>query len=479
MSVEFKWILGCVAFAAGEAVAATGGFFAPFWPLAVAAAALVVLFGYGYAVRGWPFVFAALAGLALGLFAAARRDAVLDAAVRLASSRPYPATVVVTGEAEVQRGRDGGERMSFPGRTGPVRVRVIWSAPRGAPRPRSGETWLCTGWMAREAPRHANAGRMLWVCGKGTSARRLAGRGRFAALLSRVRRDLSRRVGLGLAHDVESAALNRAILLGVRSRLDPRLRDDFVAAGTVHVFAISGLHVMIVARVMLVLLVLAGFSLRGASVGVVPALWFYTLVIGSPPSAVRAAAMASLNSLAPVCWRRPNGLLAWAFTFLAVYALDPGKLTDVGCGLSFVVMLALVLWSRRAAAEGLDGWRGALGVTAVAWAAGVPIAAHVFGRVTPAGLVTNLVAVPVASCGVVAGVLGVLTSFVSPTAAAHVNNAAALFTRALRGLSHAVATVPGASIEVEPWTFAACSAWYAATAFLLLFPWPLRSREVF
>lgn len=461
MSVEVRSLVVCAAFAVGEVAGALSASVPPLGPAAAVTALLVALFGYGGAVRLWPPVCAVFVGFALAMNAAAERERVLDATVRLASARPATVSVKVTGEGEARTGRDGGTWRSFPGTVGPVKVRVIWAAPASAPGPLAGETWLCTGWMSREAPRHANAGRLFWVRGKGTGARRIRARGVFAAVFWRLRRELSRRVGLGLGHDPETAALNRAILLGERARLDPRVRDDFIAAGTVHIFAISGLHVMIVVRVLLVLFVLPGIPYRVARLVVVPAVWLYTGVIGFPPSAIRAATMASIDAFAPTCWRRPNGILAWAFTFLAVYAADPGRLDDVGCGLSFTVMLAIVLWGRAAARARLDGWRAGLGLTAVTWAAGVPIAAHVFGRITPGGLVANLIVVPVASWSVVSGVLGVLASFLSSSVAAHLNNAAALLTRSLRGISQALASLPGASIEVAPWSLAACAAWYA------------------
>ena len=88
--------------------------------------------------------------------------------------------------------------------------------------------------------------------------------------------------------------------------------------------------------------------MRGRGVVLVPVLWLYVALTGGSPSAVRAAAMASLKFLAPLFWRREDGLVAWSLTFLAVYALDPLMFFDVGCALSFAVMLGLVFWGRFA-----------------------------------------------------------------------------------------------------------------------------------
>ena len=60
------------------------------------------------------------------------------------------------------------------------------------------------------------------------------------------------------------------------------------------------------------------------------------------------------------------------------------------------------------------------------------------------------------------GVVGALAGFVSETAAAHLNNLAALVTRAMTGVSRAVADLGWANFEVEEWGLGACAAWYAS-----------------
>ena len=281
-----------------------------------------------------------------------------------------------------------------------------------------------------------------------------------------VRRELSRRAAIGLGRDRETVALNRAILLGERGGMPRRVRRLFVESGTIHVFAISGLHVMAVAQLLYWLLRMVFVPRRMAGVAAVPILWAYVWVVGMPPSAVRAAMMATFYHAAPVFWRRPDGTKAWAFAFLLVYLGDPTKICDVGCALSFAVMLSILL--------ALDCGRSlggavvqTLWVTFAAWAGGVPIAAHVFGRVTPGGLAANLLLLPSAAVTVVSGALGLLASFVSEGLAAHLNNVSALFTRAMVGVSSAVARLPGANLETGSWPVWLCLVWYAALLAML------------
>ena len=291
-----------------------------------------------------------------------------------------------------------------------------------------------------------------------------------------IKADLSRRVGIGLEYDYETIALNRAILLGERARLPARTKQVFVESGTMHVFAISGLHVMAVAKVLVCLLALCGLPRRGAGAAAIPILWGYVHLIGSPPSAIRAVIMASFYCLAPLFWRRPNLLRAWALAFLSIHLFSPLMIANVGNALSFSVMLALALaveWEHRAGVR-----VPSVVVAIVVWAAGVPIAAHVFGRVTPGGILANLVLITAATWTVFSGVVGVLASFLSETLAAHLNNLSALCTQAMVGVSEFVARLPYASLDVGRWTLLQCAEWYLMVALIVFLVHSVRSRRL-
>ena len=279
-----------------------------------------------------------------------------------------------------------------------------------------------------------------------------------------VKDDLSRRVGIGLDDDRETVSLSRAILLGERRRLPHRTKRLFVESGTMHVFAISGLHVMAIAKVLTVGLGLFLIPVRFAGLLSVPFLWGYVMLIGGAPSAMRAAMMATIMETAPLFWRRANGLRAWELTFLIVHVYDPLLIANVGNALSFAVMLAIVVVGDFA--KSMPRWRQTLLVTLAAWAAGVPISAHVFGRVTPGGMVANLVLIATAKATVVAGALGVGISYLSETVAAHLNNLSALGIKSMVLVAEAVSWLPGTNFETTPWSVLTCAEWYAAVALI-------------
>jgi len=291
-----------------------------------------------------------------------------------------------------------------------------------------------------------------------------------------VKHDLSQRIGLGLAHDRETVALERAILLGERDRLPQRTKQIFVESGTMHVFAISGLHVMAIADVLAHVLSLAFLPRRFVGLTAIPLLWGYVALIGAPPSAVRAAIMATFSFLAPLFWRKPDGIRSWALTFLLVHLLSPQLIVHVGNVLSFAVMLAIVLVGKFT--RSMRRWQQTLLVTLAAWAVGVPIAARMFGQVTPGGMLANLVLLAAAKLTVVTGVLGLGLSYLSKTVAAHLNNLSALGIRLMVLIADIVARLPGSHFETGCWSLLTCAEWYAALVLIAYLVHRIRSRSI-
>jgi ComEC/Rec2-related protein len=442
----------------------------PLWIPAAFLALVVALFGYGCDIRGWRHAAVFLVGLALALRAAeTRRDVIRETSEH---GRPLEASLVVEGVPLGGVGASGWTSFdtSFKG----VDIRVVFRLDPGESPPAVGETWLCRGWLERKDASDYRR-RNLWIKGVRTFADRdeSAGRSRLLSFLDNARRGLSRRLGIGLDGTDYAcfADINRAILLGERSRLPRSVRETFVDAGTLHIFAISGLHVAIVAKMLVVVAMLLFIPFRLVGFFVLPLLWLYVGMVGAAPSAVRAASMATLCMLAPVWLRRPDGIAAWSATFIAFHLVCPECIIGVGSMLSFAVMLGILLfveWAKSFRSRAIES----VGITFAAWAAGVPIAAHVFGRVAPGGVLANLLLVPAAEISVVAGLLGSLFSFVSSTLAAHFNFAAALVTKAMVGVSWAISRLPGANIETRPWTLWDCAAWYLV---LGLSMWLVRS----
>ncbi|WP_423928282.1 DNA internalization-related competence protein ComEC/Rec2 [Candidatus Palauibacter sp.] len=191
-------------------------------------------------------------------------------------------------------------------------------------------------------------------------------------------------------------AIGKALLLADRSTLDPATRDAFVGAGIIHLLAISGLHVGLIGAALAWLI---GLRVQGPR----RLLWAaaltsgYVVLIGAPPSAVRAALMFWGWALA---FRRARpariGDLAALAATLAILA-DPLIVTDPGFQLSFAGFTGVVVGGRVRLPRPLSGRRvkalaRALAVSCGAFLATAPIAAFHFERIVIASIPASVVA---------------------------------------------------------------------------------------
>ncbi len=190
--------------------------------------------------------------------------------------------------------------------------------------------------------------------------------------------------------------IGKALLLADRSTLAPDVRDTFVGAGIVHLLAISGLHVGFVGASIGWLL---GLRIRGPRRLAYAAVLVsgYVLLIGAPPSAVRAALVFSGYAFA-ACRGRPARLsdLAALAGMLALLA-DPLLITDPGFQLSFagfagVVLGGRVRWPALRRPRHVRGLLRGLVVSTGAFLATAPIAAVHFDRLVIASIPASVVA---------------------------------------------------------------------------------------
>jgi len=458
------------------------------WGAALVAWTALVAFGWQLSIPRVLFVFAV--GVVLALRTESSLENVKEHARCRAPDGGAPRwRLVVEGGVYTSEAKNKNFRWAhFMSYVGPQPVKVVFPLSHGGMVPCIGEEWECAGWLTfPKDPNEKYKARALWVGEKG-SARRVKGAGgsSWRRKVHDFSIELSRRMELGLKWCPEVAALNRAMLLGRRAEVSPERKESFVLSGTVHVFAISGLHVMLIAHLLERLLSVMGVSIRLRSVMVMIPVAAYVVLTGSRPSAVRAALMAGFYYSATLFGRRPDSMAAWALAVFTVYGLNPERFFDVGCALSFTVMFGIVVslkwmtdfslptsfmhfmatgpgqWSRRCFGWMFEGYQ----VSFAAWIAGVPVAARVFGRFTWGGLVANIVAVKLAALVVVFGFVGAVLSFASTSAAAACNLIAGLFTYALLTLADLVAKLPDVSFDVHRWTLLECAAWYGA--FILL-----------
>ena len=107
--------------------------------------------------------------------------------------------------------------------------------------------------------------------------------------------------------------------------------------------AISGLHVALIAVILVELLRGLGVSRLVCGLLLIPLLWFYTAATGWQASAIRSAIMMTVIG---VSWslERPSNLLnSLATAAFFILILDPQQLFQPGFQLSFMVVLSMAL----------------------------------------------------------------------------------------------------------------------------------------
>ena len=255
-----------------------------------------------------------------------------------------------------------------------------------------------------------------------------------AEIRRHVRRGVERWVG---RHDVVSAAIVSAVLIGDRTGLPADIRLRLQAAGTYHVIAISGGNIAIFAGLVLAILLVCGVTGRPAAVVTLVLLAAYAEVVTAGASVWRATLMAGLYLGARALDHRSSPWHALALTAAVIVCLRPLDVRDAGFILTFGATAALLEGARRAVAattlvtaptsssppSSLASLTGARSVPPAAshrvvrWLiaslvastaveiALMPVGAWAFSRVTSAGLLLNLAAVPLMGLVQVGGMI--------------------------------------------------------------------------
>ena len=285
----------------------------------------------------------------------------------------------------------------------------------------------------------------------------------------RVRRWAAGRLGAHLPP--ASAALLGGLLLGERAQLAPETEDAFRRAGVLHVLAVSGFNVALVASSVFLVLGAVRIPWRARAAGAAIAIVGFAMVVGAEPSVLRATVMA-LTVLGAILLERESQLLnALALAGLLLLAWRPEDLWDPGFQLSFAATAGIV-WLAPGAARalrdrGLPRWlAAALAVSLTAQVAVTPVMASHFNQLSLVGIAANLAVVPLAGAATVIGLGALAAAAVSAPAADVLFHAAWPALLGLRAVVRAAAAIPGAALAVPAPGLGASACWYAALGLL-------------
>ncbi|HSC33297.1 MAG TPA: DNA internalization-related competence protein ComEC/Rec2 [Gemmatimonadaceae bacterium] len=268
------------------------------------------------------------------------------------------------------------------------------------------------------------------------------------------------------------APLVRALVINDTRSLDPAVRDRFAAAGIVHMLAISGLHVAIIAAMLEVVFVALRLPLGAALIATVAVTAFYVALIGAPPAAVRSGAMLGVVTASRL-FERPTSPWASLAIGAAVPLGSARTVLDVGWQLSVLGIASLIAGARltrRWIAPRWDGWRANLAAGAltsvVACIVTGPIVAWTFGRVSLVAPLANLAAAPVIAVLQPTLFLATLFAPLLPVAR-FLADAAHPMLVTFNGVASVGASLPYAAITVAPTAVGAACAGVASLTLLV------------
>ncbi len=142
-----------------------------------------------------------------------------------------------------------------------------------------------------------------------------------------------------------SAKILRAMILGDQPNLSAEQKQIYKRTGTMHLFAVSGFNIGIVAFAMYVVCIAFSIPFMWRPIVVLPILFLYVLACGLPPSAVRAFFMIAVFWVAYLFSRGSKPVNALMLSAIVSALVTPEVLYSAGFQLSYCVVGGLVLFS--------------------------------------------------------------------------------------------------------------------------------------
>ena len=285
--------------------------------------------------------------------------------------------------------------------------------------------------------------------------------------------------------DASETGLLLGLLAGDRSGIPDALRSDFQRSGLVHVLAISGFHVVLLAGMLMIFLKATGLPHRVVRVVAIALLFLYIPVTGGSPAVRRAVLMFAVPQVGALFQRPANTLNSLGVALLFIVIPEPSVIWNPGFQLSVAATMGILmggLWNPlKNLPEGLQKnkwWARLLSlvveptyVTLCATLSTSPFLIHHFKTLSPFAWLGNIVVVPAISMGMQAGLFALLSPFdflreYFCYAARFFLRLASLLTRLLSDSSQASITVG----PFEPWVLLLCG------ILIVVFPLFLRNR---
>ena len=217
-----------------------------------------------------------------------------------------------------------------------------------------------------------------------------------------------------------------ALILGAKNTEASDIKNAYIQTGAMHILAVSGMHIILlwVALKWLVGLLIKNKkanTLIGTLAGLI-VIWVFACVTGLGASVLRATVMATFLGLGALTNRKGNAINMLAASSFFLLVIDPNFLFDIGFQFSYLAVLSIVVFYPY-----IFKWfffrsrilRAAWEITALGFAAQIlvtPLSLLYFHRFGTYFWLTGLLAIPVSTVALYAGLLVFLFHPIQPLA---------------------------------------------------------------
>lgn len=276
-------------------------------------------------------------------------------------------------------------------------------------------------------------------------------------------------------------SLLNGLLLGERSGLGEKLKNDFSTTGTSHIVAVSGFNVTIIAVIVLELCLLIGFTRNQAFWVSLLMIILFILMVGALVSAIRAGIMGALVMLAMRAGRLSSVSTAIVLAATLMVAANPKVLRfDVGFQLSFLAVMGLV-WVypvlEKITEKIPDTWKikSMLLVTISAQIMALPVLIYNFDRLSLIAPLANILILPFVPVAMGLGFLAGAVSYVWVVPAKMIGYFTWLVLAYQIRMTEYLASLPWAAVEVFNFGFGLFVVYYIIVLAIVI--WDRKKRK--
>ncbi|MDR3144097.1 MAG: ComEC/Rec2 family competence protein [Puniceicoccales bacterium] len=237
-----------------------------------------------------------------------------------------------------------------------------------------------------------------------------------------------RSIAVGVEHMEAERGIMAGMLTGNRRNMSDFSRTMFNDLGIAHLFAVSGIHIGLIAGTIDFLMRAIGMRKKFRIIPTLFALTFYVNAIGCSPSALRALSMMAFYCTASLLGRKPNVLSALTNSALLQALCDPFVVFNISFLLSYSVVAGIILIGvplknflanifLNLHGVKLHGFSfgarvlftvkrflvASFSIAVASYCISLPLTMEYFGTVSLLTIPVNMIVVPIGTCAIVTG----------------------------------------------------------------------------